>query len=558
MKSTWTVKPITFFLLTALIAELGLSTIPARAVLASTIGVTTFDDELNTDGDCSLREAIRAANDDTATDACPAGSGADTINLPAGSYLLTLGGMGENDNAAGDLDIQRDLTIVGAGRAVTTIDGNGLDRVFDIRLRSPDTLVKISDVTIRGGFPGTDEGSGIRVRFGALTLDTVRVTDNTGAQAIYVWDSLTVANSRIPNNPGMGGIFVRRGGEATIQNSTISGNTSTSDGGGISSQGTLTVVNSTISGNSTTNSGGGILIYQTAGGVSSASLYNVTISNNTADTDNFLGGDGGGISIFSGTFSSQNTIIAGNFDNSAIIQSPDCFGELTSLGYNLIQDTSGCTITGTLTGNLLGFNAGLGPLQDNGGPTFTHALLVNSPAIDAGAPGSGCQDQNNVVLGIDQRGYLRPVDGDGLPGAICDLGAYEYNSPGTPTPTFTPFPQPPTNTPTATSTQTAGPTVTRTPTATATRTPTSTATATLGPSPTSLPPSATSTASPTPTNTPTPFPEGWTPTPSLTPIDTATPGPSPTVTNTPIISPTPAPDGTPSADLQIYLPFIMR
>jgi len=530
MKYTLAVKPITFLLLTALIAGLGLSTIPARSVLAATIGVTTFADELNTDGDCSLREAIRAANNDVATDACPAGIGADTINLPAGSYLLTLGGMGEDNNAAGDLDIRMDLTIVGAGRAVTTIDGNGLDRVFDIRLNTTDTFVKISDVTIRGGFPGTDEGSGIRVRFGALTLDTVRVTDNTGAQAIYVWDSLTLANSRIPNNLGMGGIFVRDGGEATIRNSTISGNTATAGyAGGITNQGTLTVINSTISGNSTAGSGGGILNFQAGLTVSTASLYNVTISNNTADNDNFLGGEGGGISVFEGMLSAENTIIAGNFDNSATLQRPDCYGELTSLGYNLIQNTSGCTITGTLTGNLVGFNAGLGPLQDNGGPTFTHALLVNSPAIDAGAPGSGCQDQNNVVLGIDQRGYLRPVDGDGLPGAICDLGAYEYNSPGTPTPTFTPFPQPPTNTPTPTHTA-APPTATNTPVIS----PTQTSTTVAGPS-----------ATPTATNTPVISPTQTSTTvagPSATPTANATPGPSP----------------TPAVDVRLFLPLILH
>ena len=76
-----------------------------RAAHAAVVTVNTTDDELNSDGDCSLREAIIAANTDTAVDACPTGSGADTINLPAGRYTLTVLGAGENAAATGDLDI---------------------------------------------------------------------------------------------------------------------------------------------------------------------------------------------------------------------------------------------------------------------------------------------------------------------------------------------------------------------------------------------------------------------------------------------------------------------
>lgn len=72
---------------------------------ATEITVTTTDDELNHDGDCSLREAIQAANTDLAVDACPAGNGHDTIMLPAGTYTHTLAGF-EDENLAGDLDIK--------------------------------------------------------------------------------------------------------------------------------------------------------------------------------------------------------------------------------------------------------------------------------------------------------------------------------------------------------------------------------------------------------------------------------------------------------------------
>ena len=114
-------------------------------VAESLITVNTTDDELNSDGDCSLREAIRASNTDSAVDACTAGAGADTINLPAGIYTLTVLGAGENAAATGDLDITGDLTISGAGAGTTIVDGNATDRVFDTPV-SPPTTVSISGV----------------------------------------------------------------------------------------------------------------------------------------------------------------------------------------------------------------------------------------------------------------------------------------------------------------------------------------------------------------------------------------------------------------------------
>jgi hypothetical protein len=165
---------------------------------------------------------------------------------------------------------------------------------------------------------------------------------------------------------------------------------------------------------------------------------------------------------------------------------------LTAEGYNLIENTTGCTITGDTTGDVTGASASLGPLQNNGGQTLTHALQAASPAIDAGNP-AGCVDQNNAPLTTDQRGYIRPVDGDSNASAICDMGAFERLSPGAPTPT---------NTPTRTPTHT--PTATRRPTHTPTHTPTATASATASPTRTFTPgPSPTHTPSATPTSTPT-------------------------------------------------------
>src|SRR5260370_19813083 len=148
-------------------------------------------------------------------------------------------------------------------------------------------------------------------------------------------------------------------------------------------------------------------------------LSNVTIAGNT--------GLGGGLTnASSSTITIRNTLIAKNKNETLSPQ--DCAtlgaGTITSAGYNLIQKTKGCTITGTTTGNKTGVNPSIGPLQDNGGPTLTRALLLGSPAIDAGNP-AGCADENGTPFSNDQRRKPRTVDGDANGSAICDIGAFE-------------------------------------------------------------------------------------------------------------------------------------
>jgi CSLREA domain-containing protein len=423
-------------LVAGLVAGLVAAALSAPAAYAATITVNTTSDELNADGDCSLREAIRAANSDVAVDACPKGSGADTIDLPAGTYILALPGSSEDASLTGDLDITADVTIVGAGKGSTSIEGNSLDRVLQTSGN-----VHISEVTITGGDSGTDAGGGILVGGGALTLSNSRVRANRSRGGIVVFGtaSLTLIDTRVYDNVSDlsgGGIF--NYGTTTLLNSLVDGNSAV-DGGGIFSQGTLTIVNSTISGNSAAGGGGGIVSSSTT------SLYNVTITDNNANL-------GGGVYVgILGTLNVRNSIIG---DNSASAANPDCAGTLTSQRFNLIEDLSGCTITGNTGGNLTGLAPQLGPLQNNGGPTLTHALLLGSPAVDTGAP-NGCVDNNGTILTTDQRGFAR--------NGRCDMGAFEYDSPGAAT-----------HTPTATATS--SPTHTRTPTATRTGTP--------GPSPT--------------------------------------------------------------------------
>ena len=161
---------------------------------------------------------------------------------------------------------------------------------------------------------------------------------------------------------------------------------------------------------------------------------------------------------------------------------------------SLFWDASGVSVK--LDGNVVGQDPLLGPLQDNGGPTQTQALLADSPAIDAGDP-SGCTDDLGAALTTDQRGFPRPVNG------LCDMGAFEYGTSPTATPTPTPTH---TRTPTKTATRTPTRTATSvpstaTPTRTATRTPTATRTSTSHPPTATRTPTAT--RSPTPTRTPT-------------------------------------------------------
>lgn len=455
---------------TALLTVLAITTTPAHA--ATTINLTANWDSTVGDGLCSLREAIIAANTDAAVDACPAGNGADTIVMPAGGYILTLAGSNENAALTGDLDITEDLTIIGAGSASTWISGNYSDRIFHIFWP---VTVAISGVEIIQG--NADLGGGI-LNYGTLTLTDTAFSENNatnGGGGLYNASAATISNSTFNDNSADlgGGLYNTGGATMTITNSTITGNAVTDDGGGIVnehtltltdstvsdntagfmgggiyntsfvSSSTLTVTNSTISGNNTEGDGGGIYNSETAifinstisgnsakgngGGISNTStvkLHNVTIANNTADSDADALGDGGGVYVSpAGTLNLGNSIIAGNFDNSTIIRNHDCSGNLTSLGYNLIQKFNGCTLAGT-KGNLLRVAPLLGPLQDNGGPTWTHALLAGSPAIDAGNP-AGCKDGSNTVLTTDQRGNARPMDGNGDSIAVCDMGAFE-------------------------------------------------------------------------------------------------------------------------------------
>ncbi len=486
---------------------------PARAAIYD---VDRIDDDATKTActgavnDCTLRGAIIASN---------TSMGADVINLPDGTYTLSIGGTGEDNAATGDLDIRDSLTITGAGQTTTIIDGAALDRVIQTDPIGGGTIaVTIQELTIQHGAAPqiafvNAEGGGIRngatapsglTAAGTLHLIDVTVDHNTSEKSgggVSNDGVLTMVNCAITantagNGANGGGIaqddegtlslngttvsgnFAEAGGGVgggifvgffstgaspvvTIDNSTISGNTARTAGGIGRNRGTLTATNSTISGNIATQSSG-----FGGGGIGDSGFTNANMpvmllksctvtGNSTAFTDG-----GGGLNASGAGTKLVNTIVAGNTGNGT---PSDIIGNLISAGHNLIGKATlftvdpGSDTTGDVNGVTVA-NLHLGPLvHDSGPPTETHALLPGSPAIDAGSAVGGALGCANT----DQRAATRPIDGDGNGVAVCDIGAYELQDvPTTPTPTTTPGPGA-----TVTATPTGGetPTVTATP-----------------------------------------------------------------------------------------------
>lgn len=511
---------------TMVAAALVLALVCAQAAHAVEIPVTTTADELNADGDCSLREAVRAANTDAAVDACEAGDGADSIVLAAGTYTLSVAGTLENQALTGDLDLTEGVSIVGVGADSTIVDANDIDRVFDVQTSDP---VELEALTIRNGSPAvTDFGGAVNVDIGGdLRVIDARVesshTEASGGGIYARSATLTMTGSVVSGNSANdhgGGVYLHQS-NAAIMECTIDGNDAAM-GGGIATSGdtasfVVHVSGTTISNNGAGVGGGGVMTANfcdltlenctvsgntspSAGGVMTSftealRLVNTTITNNTAD------GSAGGLVHGSGTgfTTMNNTIVAGNIGNSGA--NTDCFGTLTSEGYNLIGDVGpGCTVGGTTTGNVTGVSVNLGALANNGGPTFTHLPLVGSPAINAGDPATP-DTGGTSCLPFDQRGAARPGS------TRCDIGAVEGDStPPTTTTTST------TSTSTTTTTSTSTTTTTTTSSTTTSSSSSTTSTTSTSTASTSSAPATTSTmvvpttAPPPPTVTSTTLP----------------------------------------------------
>lgn len=361
---------------------------------------------------CTLRAAIEEAD---------ATSGADAVIIPAGRYSLSsvptpeAGFPNENDAGNGDLDITDTLTVRGAGAGRTTLDGGGLDRVFSI---DGGVTASISDMTITGGDAiggGSAKGIGMGgaiYNVGTATLERLRLVGNKadGGGAVFSIPHtyITIRDSLLAHNTAYEGGAIRFDSGGEVVNSTITDNTLlplpidpagwpeqpkqavavideiSGYGGGIDHRGgnDVAIINSTITGNHAIKGGGGLNSGQGYAPVSEE--------------------------VALGRMRLRNTIVAGNTSDGGPANCHVSAQVIESTGHNLDSDGS-CFLTAD--GDLPQRDPLLGPLAYNGGATETQALLLGSPAIDAGAA-DGCPQH-------DQRGIRRPQ------GAGCDIGAYE-------------------------------------------------------------------------------------------------------------------------------------
>lgn len=395
--------------------------LPAGPAWAAEITVNSAADAVADDGECTLREAVASANTDAASGSaageCAAGQGDDEIlfDLPIPS-TITLGGEG--------LVIDSNVSVTGPGQNRLTIDGEGANGVFKIAARTPANTVAISGLTVTGGRAGIGVGGGIS-NAGDLTLSESTVSGNTvsianfsGGGGILNGGEMTISKSTISGNAAFLGGGVANGGNLTISESTVSGNSATIGSGILSEYANTTVVNSTVSGNSASTTGGGVYV---EGGI--AVIKNSTITRNNAPA-----GEGGGVSSFGGSLWARteivSSIVAGNTDLDIDEFNARDTSSFLSKGYNLIGSGNALAAfagTGDRTGVT---DPGLKDLADNGGPTRTHALTTDSPAIDRGT---------SAGLGSDQRGASRPQDlsdAENAPGGDgSDIGAFEARQP---------------------------------------------------------------------------------------------------------------------------------
>ena len=400
-------------------AALGLAmyALPAHGTM---IPVLTNSDRVADDGSCSLREAIDAANTDTASGSspgeCPAGNGRDTITVPA--MVISVDGR---------LEISSSIDLLGAGVGSTAVDAGGRDLVFLVSAGE----VTLRGLTIRGG--DAQSGGGAFIGSGStVEIADARFTDNDaftggGGLAVQSGATVTVLRTTIDGNRATGAfgggvwnqgtLFVREsliGGDPIAPGHPVGPGTGNDSNraGGVFNSGVLNLRNVTVSGNNAHSPGAG------TGGLSNhgfAVLNNVTITRNMGRGNNpgsFLGGG-----LHSGSAATtvvKNSVIA---DNDGRGGPNDCAGALTSDSrYNLIEDPGGCRLPGASSTFVLGQDPRLDPLADNGGPTRTHLPAPGSPAVDAGFPFPPGGPAADACEATDQRG---------VPRLICDLGAVE-------------------------------------------------------------------------------------------------------------------------------------
>jgi hypothetical protein len=258
--------------------------------------------------------------------------------------------------------------------------------------------------------------NGIYNNYSTLTITASTFSSNSNGITSN-GGTVTVTASTFSGNSALYGGGIDNGGTLTITASTFSGNSAVY-GGGIYNFSTLTVTDSTFSGNSAS----GNSAFPSGGGIENSGTLTVIASTFSGNSASVYGG--GFHNYLGAKLMIRNTLLAGNSSRSG---GPDVYGPLNSLGYNLIGDGSGSS--GYTATDLVGTSASpiepkLGPLQDDGGPTWTMALLTGSLAIGAGGPTDSEWDQRGP-------GYARSVNG------MTDIGAYEAQPSGAGSAAFT-------------------------------------------------------------------------------------------------------------------------
>jgi hypothetical protein len=371
----------------ALIAFLALA-VPAGALAATLVVNSTSNTTVDADGNCTVREAVLNANADadTTTGDCLPGSGADVIEIPAGTYLLSAA-----------LSVTDDVTLHGAGAEVTQLDAQGLSGVLAVQENAG--TVRVEGLTLtRGGIVGAINNHGA-----ALTLLDSIVSDSAGVPAGALTNykgTTTIERSLIRDNDGPTSCGVNSAGAISVFD------------------GSLRIQNSTLSGNEGRCAQSAGAIHVGAGADSVAILFS-TIANSTCTSN---------CPAIVNEAAAAITEVQASLLSNPEPGAPNCSDPLTSLGYNFETGVT-CGLTGPTD---LPTPAGtddleIGALKSNGGPP-THALLAGSPAIDAipleacGIDDDGVPETPEIPLEEDQRGAPRPADGDA---GACDIGAYE-------------------------------------------------------------------------------------------------------------------------------------
>ena len=298
------------------------------------------------------------------------------------------------------------LTLVGSAMSGNTA-GDGGGGIFN----APGGELTMTNSTVSGNAAGRGGGGINNSVNGEMTISNSTVSGNAAFNGGGVYNDLgplEIAGSTVSGNSADragGGIFNDHGGELTITNSIVRENAAdgTDDcpnpnpcpggGGGIFNLGELTTKNSTVSGNTSASGGGGI----SNRGIT-FTLVNATVSGNTASQGGAMSSSGNGPATVA------NSVVDG-----------DCAGDITSNGYNIESPGDTC---GFNQHSVSAEDLKLGPLADNGGPTMTHALLPGSVAIDV-IPAEECVDADGEPLTTDQRGEPRPG------GTMCDVGSFE-------------------------------------------------------------------------------------------------------------------------------------